>query len=219
VKKYVRAVLLSSDKGVLLKDFCKDYCKLVGKQLPYKELGFLSCEAMVWAMPECVTVVATETDQLKLYGRGDGMSFMTRAAKKAQKPKERHEVLSGCRIRNKARRQSDGWKPTEKHTAINSGFASANDKESSPSVDSLQLRLQELERRQSVLKANLKSLERRPIDDRNLSAGQVTSKRAVMQRVELLKATVARKKADLETSRKQSSDLRKHYHECYWALI
>ena len=96
VKKCVRAVLLSSDNGVLLSDFCKDYYKLVGNQLPYKQLGFSSCESMVWAMPECVTVVATETDsQLKLYGRGDGVSFMTSAAKKAQKPKKRHGILSG----------------------------------------------------------------------------------------------------------------------------
>ena len=82
---------------------------------------------------------------------------------------------------DETRRQSDRWRLTGKHIAISNGFASADEKKSSPSVDSLQLRLQELEKRQTVLKSNLKSVERRRLDDTTLS-GQMTSKQAIVQR-------------------------------------
>lgn len=99
VKRFVRAVLLSSDKGVLLRDFRKDYLKLVGKQLPYSQLGFASCEEMLKAMPDAVTVVRTDPyGELKLYGRGDGVSYMTSAAKKAQRPKGEEEIIAGKQL-------------------------------------------------------------------------------------------------------------------------
>lgn len=98
IVRFVRAVLLSSDRGVLLRDFCADYVKLVGTQLPYKQLGFSTCEEMLMSIPEAVTIVKTEQNgqlQLKLYGRGDGVSFMTSAAKKAQQPRVNEEIVSG----------------------------------------------------------------------------------------------------------------------------
>ncbi|XP_062520070.1 uncharacterized protein LOC134195074 isoform X2 [Corticium candelabrum] len=206
IVRFVRAVLLSSDRGVLLRDFCADYVKLVGTQLPYKQLGFSTCEEMLMSIPEAVTIVKTEQNgqlQLKLYGRGDGVSFMTSAAKKAQQPRVNEEIVSGCTVKGATNERKQ--KPM-KNCSVKNGCGSSVHL-TSPVI--LQRRLQELKKRQSELNSTLRSVKMRCVDDSDLMADRnVSSKKIIEQRIEILKTTVARQKAELQRARKETSHLR-----------
>ena len=77
VFKDTRAVLLSSIKGVPLRQFCKDYAVLVHEAFPWKTLGFKSPVDLLRAMPEAVRFEFSQKDgEYRLYGTGNGHCYM-----------------------------------------------------------------------------------------------------------------------------------------------
>ena len=84
VKKFTRAVLLSSSKGVMLRNFCREYTKLVNAQFPWRELGYGCPLDLLQAMDDVVRVEKALEGTVTLFGIGSEQMFMPSWVKKAQ---------------------------------------------------------------------------------------------------------------------------------------
>lgn len=84
VKKFTRAVLLSSPKGVMLRSFCMEYTKLVNCQFPWRELGHACPLDLLRAMDDVVRVEMARDGSVTLFGIGSESMFMPSWVKKAQ---------------------------------------------------------------------------------------------------------------------------------------
>ena len=54
VKKEIRSLLISSPVGLRLQDLLSDYRAMIGRHLPFKELGYSSALEMIKHMPDVV---------------------------------------------------------------------------------------------------------------------------------------------------------------------
>lgn len=85
VQKDTRAVLLSSVKGVPLRQFCKDYHALVHEPFPWRSLGYKSPIELLQAMPTAARFEYSEKDgDYRLYGTVNGHCYMPSWFIKAQ---------------------------------------------------------------------------------------------------------------------------------------
>jgi hypothetical protein len=57
MKRNLRAVLLSKDRGVALEDLCRDYENFVNQPLCIKELGYQNLEAFLRAIPDAARLI------------------------------------------------------------------------------------------------------------------------------------------------------------------
>ena len=94
VCKATRAVLLSSKKGVLLKNFTKDYKSLFGSDFPWKSLGYQSPLAMLQEMTTCAQLIYdTVEEDHRAFGVAEGHSYVSIPLLKAQWSQKKEELL------------------------------------------------------------------------------------------------------------------------------
>lgn len=102
VCKATRAVLLSSKKGVMLKDFAKDYKSLFGSEFPWRALGYQSPLAMLQAMN--TSAMLTYDGALKdhrVFGVAEGHSYISTPLLNAQWSQRKEELLRQGKGRGK----------------------------------------------------------------------------------------------------------------------
>lgn len=130
VCKATRAVLLSSKKGVILRDFTKDYKSLFGSEFPWSALGYPSPLAMLRAMTTCaqLTYDATVRDY-RVFGVAEGHSYISTPLLNAQWSQKKEELLRRGRGRGKKHKSRGGRRNAAKHGCVRTiaqGDASQN---------------------------------------------------------------------------------------------
>ena len=94
VKKSVRAVLLSNKKGVLLRDFCRDYRSLLGTEFPWKPFGYESPLDLLKDLTDSAVVKYDEaSSDYRIFGLVVGHSYVSSAVFKSQWSSQKEEWL------------------------------------------------------------------------------------------------------------------------------
>ena len=70
-KRNIRSTLIRYKYGILLEEFEREYKSLVGKQLPFKLLGFTTVLDMVASMPDVLNVIELSNGTTMLQGVPD----------------------------------------------------------------------------------------------------------------------------------------------------
>ena len=66
-KKALRSVLISAPRGVPARMLIRDYRAVMGKDLPYRELGHRTVESFILAVPDVVRIGNGPTGELTYY--------------------------------------------------------------------------------------------------------------------------------------------------------
>ena len=121
VCKATRAVLLSSKRGVVLRDFTKDYKSLFGSEFPWRSLGYQSPLAMLQAMPTCALLTYdTAYKDHRVFGVAEGHSYISTPLLKAQWSQKKEELLRKGKGRGKKHKSRGGRRKMAKHGCVNS---------------------------------------------------------------------------------------------------
>lgn len=103
VKKMVRAVLQSSKSGLSLADLQVEYKDLTGELIPYKQLGYVTLDALLHSMPSIVKLDKGQSGEVMCHATtGNEMAHITKLAARQRTAKKtgRPQVVN-CQMRVK----------------------------------------------------------------------------------------------------------------------
>ena len=117
VCKATKAVLLSNNKGVLLKNFTKDYKSLLGEDFPWKKLEYDSPLDALKAMKNSAVVKYDEGENdYRIFGIASGHSYISTPLLKAQWSEQKDILLQNPSKQKKKGKKGQPNRSKQKQT-------------------------------------------------------------------------------------------------------
>ncbi|GAB1597772.1 uncharacterized protein LOC115217252 isoform X3 [Argonauta hians] len=105
IKKKIRALLISSQSGVPLFNFLKDYYDIIGEPLKFRDLGYFDLEDFLMDMPDVVSVVKA----------ADGQTVLKHVSDNSTKHIEKLVARQKASVTKKTRASNNSFNKTNRY--------------------------------------------------------------------------------------------------------